>query len=121
MANQRRAGLIQVSVQGEIQDAKGMFTYGFGKPKREGIVGKDGVHGFKETPQVPFIEGVLTDRQTLDVGALFVGEDLTIQLTVGNGKMMILKDGYFAGDGQVTTDEGEIAVRWEGSSLKEVQ
>lgn len=51
MAEQRRAGLIQVQVNGEVQDAKGSFSYNLGRPKREAIPGSDRVHGFKEMPQ----------------------------------------------------------------------
>jgi hypothetical protein len=67
MADQRRAGLLQLKVNGEIQDAKGEFTYDLGQPKRTAIIGADGVHGYMEEPQVAFIEGKITDRGTLDV------------------------------------------------------
>lgn len=116
MADQRRAGLIQLQVNGEIYDCKGSFTYGLGRPKREAIVGSDGVHGFKETPQAGFIEGAITDRGNLDVSALVSGEDLTVTLTLGNGKVVALGEAWYAGDGTASTEEGEIAVRWEGTA-----
>lgn len=121
MADQRRAGLIQLQVQGEIQDAKGAFTYNLGRPKREAIIGSDGVHGFKETPQVAFIEGAITDRGTLDLAVLATGRDLTVTLTLGNGKVIVLRDGWYAAEGTGSTEEAEIAVRWEGSNAEEVQ
>lgn len=119
MADQRRAGMIQLQTNGEIQDAKGNFTYNMGAPKREPIIGADGVHGFKETPQVAFIEGAITDRSTLDVKALVKLKDVTVTLTLGNGKVIVLRDAWFAGDGNATTDEAEIAVRFEGRNEAE--
>ena len=120
MADQRRAGLIQVQIQGEIQDAKGSWSYGLGRPKREAIIGSDGVHGFKETPQVAFIEGAITDRGTLDLAALVTGKNQTVTLTLGNGKVIALRDAWFAGEGTASSEEAEIPVRWEGANAEEI-
>ena len=62
----RRGGIISFAINGETQLAKGNFTYNLGAPKREGIVGMDRPHGFKATPQIPFIEGEITDAGTVD-------------------------------------------------------
>lgn len=120
MADQRRAGLIQLQVSGEIQDAKGDFSYNLGRPMREAIVGSDGIHGFKETPQVAFIEGAITDRGTLDLATLVTGRDLTVTLALSNGKTIVLGEAWFAGEGSGSTEEAEIAVRWEGANAEEV-
>lgn len=120
MADQRRAGLIQVKVNGEIFDAKGSFTYGYGRPKRTAIVGSDGVHGYKEEPQVSFIEGAVTDRGSLDVSAVFTAKDVTVTLELANGKTFALREAWYAGDGQASTEEAEIPVRWEGASGEEI-
>lgn len=120
MADQRRAGLIQVQVDGEIVDAKGSWSYGLGRPKREAMIGADGVHGFKETPQVPFIEGAITDRGTLDLAALTLGTNKTVTLSLSNGKVIVLRDAWFAGDGTASTEESEIPVRWEGANAEEI-
>ncbi len=120
MADQRRAGLIQLKVNGEIHDAKGNFTYNLGRPKREAIPGADGIHGYKEMPQVAFIEGVVTDRGTLDVAALVSGRDVTVTLDLANGKVIVLRDAWFASEGSASTEEAEIAVRWEGNNAEEI-
>lgn len=118
--DQRRAGLIQLKTGGVIQDAKGEFSYNLGIPIREPIVGADGVHGFKETPQPPMIEGVITDRGSLDLEALVKGKDQTVTLELANGKTISLRSAYYAGDGTVTTGEAEIKVKWVGKSAKEI-
>ncbi len=120
MANQRVAGLIEVKANGEKYDAKGSFSYNLGLPLREAIVGSDGVHGFKETPQVAFIEGAITDRGNLDLRALAGGKDMTVSISLGNGKMVVLNEAWFAGEGTGTSEEAEVSVRWEGSTADEV-
>jgi hypothetical protein len=118
--SQRRAGLIQLQVNGEIHDAKGSFSYNLGRPMREAMIGADRVHGYKETPQIAFIEGAITDRGTLDVAALASGRDLTVTLSLANGKVIVLRDAWFAGEGTASTEEAEIPVRWEGSNAEEI-
>jgi hypothetical protein len=120
MADQRRAGLIQLQVNGEILDCKGSFSYGMGRPKRDAIVGSDAVHGYKEMPQIAFIEGAITDRGTLDLAALVTGRDQTVTLTLGNGKVIVLRDAWFAGEGTASSEEAEIPVRWEGANAEEI-
>ena len=117
---QRRAGLIQVQINGEIQDAKGNWSYNLGRPAREALIGADRVHGFKETPQVAFIEGEITDRGSLDLGALAQLQDATVTLTMTTGKMFVLSEAWFAGDGTANTEEANIAVRFEGASGEEI-
>lgn len=116
MADQRRAGLIQIQVDGEIFDAKGAFTYNLGAPLREAIIGSDGVHGYKETPQPGMIEGVITDRGNLKLASVVNARDVTVTLTLGNGKVISLGEAWYAGEGTGNTEEGEIAVRWQGTA-----
>lgn len=120
MADQRRAGLIQVQIQGVIVDCKGNFSYNLGRPKRETIVGSDTVHGYKEVPQPCFIEGAITDRGTLDLNALVTGTNQTITLTLANGKVIVLRDAWYAAEGKASSEEAEIEVRWEGITCEEV-
>ncbi|SDI55384.1 phage tail tube protein [Pseudomonas abietaniphila] len=121
MAGKNRiGGIIALKVNGDIYFAKGNFTYNLGKPKREGVVGADTVHGYKETPQVPFIEGEITDRQELSLEDLVTLDDATITLELSNGKVITLSEAWFAGEGTGNTEEGNIACRFEGMSAEEV-
>lgn len=112
-ANNRRAGKIYLKINGELRDAKGSFSYNLGHDKRDGIIGADSIHGYKETPQIPFIEGAVTDADDLDVAALVRQDNVTVTLELVNGKTIVLSNAWFAGEGTVTTEEAEIAVRWE--------
>lgn len=118
--SQRRAGTIQLQVDGEVFDAKGNFSYNLGQPKREAMVGSDRVHGYKETPQVPFIEGEITDRATLSLKSLVTMKGVTVTLTHANGKVISLRNAWYAGEGTGNTEEANIDFRFEGMSAKEV-
>lgn len=116
----RRGGIIQLQVDGVVHDAKGNFTYNLGRPMRESIIGADGIHGFKEIPQPAFIEGEITDRGTLDLAALVAITDSTATLELANGKVFVLRGAWFASEGTGNTEEGNIAVRFEGVGAEEV-
>lgn len=122
MADQvRRGGIIFVKVDGVQYDAKGEFSYNIGAPKRSAIAGADVVHGFSEEVQVPFIEGEITDRQSLALLDLLTVKNATVTLELANGKVISLREAWFAGEGTVKTKEGNIAARFEGIKGEEVK
>jgi len=117
----RVGGTIELSVGGVIYSAKGSFTFNRGRPKREAILGSDlSVAGYKEEPQMPFIEGAITDRGDTDVDAILGMTDGTVSLRLANKKTVVLARAFFAGEGEETTEEGELEVRWEGETMEEV-
>jgi len=109
-----------VQVNGEVYDAKGSWSYNLGRPMREAILGSDTVHGYKETPQVAFIEGEITDRSSLDLARLVTMTDATVTLELANGKVIALRDAWFSGEGTGNSEEGNISVRFEGSGAEEI-
>lgn len=117
----RKGGIIEVKVDGKLYSAKGSFTYNHGAPKRDAIVGADVVHGYKEMPQVSFVEGEITDSQDLDVPALKAIKNATVTLSLANGKVFVLKNAWYASEGDVETEEGNIGFRFEGMNGDEVR
>ena len=109
----RRAGLIWVQVNGQRVEAKGTFTINAGQPLRSAITGADGIHGYAETPQVSSVEGALTDNPELDTVSLRQITNATVTVELNNGKTWVFEDAWFAGEGAMTTDESEIAIRFE--------
>lgn len=118
----RKGGIIELKIDGEIYQAKGAFTYGLGRPVREAIVGHDTVHGFKETPIAPFIEGEITDNDELSLDTLAEATDVTVTLRLANGKTIALRNAWCTNpDGLgANTEEGNIAIRFEGLRAEEV-
>ena len=115
------AGVLSFQLNGTTYRMKGNWTYNLGRVKRDGIVGSDGVHGYKEVPQVPFVEGAVTDGRSLVLDDLLGFTEGTATLHLRNGKVIELRDGWFAGEGTVDTEESEIAVRFEGLGCEEVR
>jgi hypothetical protein len=76
--------------------------------------------GYKETTVTPYIEGEIVDNSTLDMADLYAADDDTITLELGNGKMVVLRNSWYAGDGAANANEGKIPVRFEGKSCEEV-
>jgi hypothetical protein len=122
MASKNRVGgLIAIKVNGETLYAKGNFTYNLGIARKEGIVGADRVHGYKETPQIPFIEGEMTDRREISMEAIRKLDEATITLELANGKVIVLRQAWEASEGTGNTEEGNQEVRFEGLSAEEVR
>jgi len=120
MANRRVGGILFIKKDGEQLQAKGAFTYNLGVPEREAVVGSDGVHGFSEMPRVPFIEGAITDSDELDLATLLRTRDSTVTIELANGKTVVLREAWFAGESSPNTETGEIPVRFEGIEGEEV-
>jgi hypothetical protein len=119
MAN-RVSGLIEVKVDGRAYSAKGNWTYNLGAVKREAVIGADAVHGFKEAPQVAFIEGEITDNAAISLSDLTNITDATVMLRLGNGKTIVVRNAWFAGEGTGNTEEANIGVRFEGMGGEEI-
>lgn len=117
----RIGGVLFVKINGVQFRAKSTsWTYNITKLKKEGVVGVDGTHGYKELPVLNFIEGVITDDPNLDIQALQSISDSTVTLELANQKVIVLRNAWFAGDVDQTTEEGEVPFRLEGLSGEEV-
>jgi len=117
----RRAGVCYFKIDGKQYDVKGGFTYGLGTAKKESIVGHDGVHGYKALPQAPFIEGEITDHYDLDLQELLDFDGVTITLELANGKTIMLRDAWCVSEGQGSSEEANISLRFEGLSAEEIK
>lgn len=113
----RIGGTLFVAVNGRRLSVKGNWTINPGRPKREAIVGADEVHGFKEMPQAPFIEGEATVTPDLDLPALLDVVDATVTAELANGQVPVLRNAWQAGEGTFGTEEGNVSLRFEGLSM----
>lgn len=114
-----RTGKLFFKINGDKKRAKGAFTYNIGRDKKTKIPGVDKVHGTKIEIVVPFIEGKISDGDDIDLASL-IDVTGTVTLELANGKTISLFGAEYAADANVTTDEGEIPIRFEGDSAKEV-
>lgn len=114
------AGLIEFKVDGEILSAKGSFQYNLGAPKLSAILGSDRPHGYKEEAQVPYIEGEITLRGALTLRKLTSIRDATVSLKHADGRLFMLYNAWYAGEGTGNTEESNVGVRFEGLDAAEV-
>lgn len=115
MPNPNRVGgeiFVTLSGTGRLR-ARGTFTCNTGHPKRSAVVGSGGVHGYSEEEQVPFIEGEIT-KKGIDIDALCQVDGETVTAELADGSVFVLQDAWFAGDGNVDTQDGKMQVRFEG-------
>ncbi len=115
MATKKIGGTIYLKVDGLQYAAKGNFTYNLGYPKREAVAGVDRVHGYKETQQPSFIEGEITDNVSVDLKKLVTLENATVTLDLANGKSIVLRNSWYAGEGTGNTEEGNVQFRVESA------
>lgn len=115
----RVGGTLHLAVNGIGLLAKGAFTWNLGRPKRTGVVGWGGSHGYSEAPQIPYVEGKITLDGALGVDELINIKDATATLSLPNGRTVVLNNAYYAGDGTGDTGEGEFDARFEGETAEE--
>lgn len=113
-------GIVSLQVEGRTYPVKGSWTYDLGGVTREGVVGADRVHGYKEEPKIAFIEGTVSDTDEQDSKALSQLEGAVVILELRNGKAIVLRDAWAAGDWQTTTEESEVSARFEAAEAEVV-
>ena len=120
MAQNKIAGTVFLKFDGEQLQLRGDLTVTPGSIERESIVGQDAVHGFKEMPRAPFIEGNFSDGAAVSLEALLKQEDVTVQAELANGKQYILRNAWLVPSPELDTSEGQMTLRWEGASCDEL-
>lgn len=110
---QRRLGVKQVMINGEVVLAKSGVSYSLGGDKFETVMGLDRFHGLKVTRTPAFMEITITDSDTFDLQGLVKLTDATVTAELENGKTIKLGHAAYASDGQVSAEEGEIEARFE--------
>ena len=113
-------GVLSFELNGDRYKIKGHVTYNLGKPVKEAIVGADGVHGYKATHQAARAEFTSSDHADLNLEELLDFEG-TASLHLANGKVITLQEGWYAGEGDVNTEESEITILLNGVKGVEVR
>ena len=115
------AGIVGVEIPGiGAVPVVSTVSYNLGRNKREVLVGHSGVHGYKELPQIPFVEFDLRDWKELDAAALLDLFDITLKVMLANGKTLALYNAVQTGTGDGSSAEATFKVRFEGSTMDEI-
>lgn len=115
---QRIGGIIEIVADGKRIAAKGSFTYNLGKPQKTSVIGAAEPLGYSEAPKAAYIEGETVHLSELDLAALIDTTNATIDLTLPNGRVFVMREAFYAGDGEGSTEEGAVKVRFESKSAE---
>lgn len=119
MAN-RVAGIATITVDGTAYGLRGNFTVSPSIRQREMLAGQDFVHGWREMPRVPFIEGDINLHPQLSIEDLEAIENATVQADLANGRSWVLREATTTAAFELNTQDGTVRVRWEGVSCDEI-
>jgi uncharacterized protein YlzI (FlbEa/FlbD family) len=117
---QRFAGIAYVKADGNQLPLKGNYTVSPSRVERTGIAGQDYVHGFEESPRVPFIEGDISLLAEVSIEDLEAMTDVTVTAELANGKVYVLRNAWTKSAFELNTKEGTARVRWEGTDCLEI-
>lgn len=126
MANHRVAGLVDVRVTtaaglvSQLQ-IRGKWKITPSATEKEGIAGQDAVHGFKEKPVVPSMEGEITNGRDFDIKQINDADDVTATAILANGHIYTGKGGWRAGKTEIDTEEGSIGLKLEFMEVTRIQ
>lgn len=114
MAAERIAGICYFKVDGHQYSVRGNMKVQPLDTKKTGIAGSDGVHGFKEEFQTPYIDLDITDRGSLSMKTLQSYKNVTVTAELANGKTYVLRNAWYAGEGEIDGSEGKTTAKFEG-------
>jgi hypothetical protein len=116
---ERIAGIAFVKCDGRQFALRGSFVVSPSPAERTGIAGQDGVHGYIETPRIPFIAGNLSTTSDLSVEELDAMTDITVTAELANGKNYVASNAWTKSAHEIDTAQGMVAVRWESHDIQE--
>ena len=120
MSSSKLAGTAYVTVDGVTYMLVGDLTYDPSSVKRDTKTGQDGVHGYGEMPKPGKIAGTFRDSGGLTIAAFNAMVNVTVSLSLANGKTVIGRNMWTIESQEVKTAEGTVEVSWEGPTVSEV-
>jgi len=118
--DRRIGGTASVTVDGRTYLLVGELTYGVSQVRRTTMTGQDRVHGYQEMPTPGFIAGTFRDVAELRVEDFNAMTDVSVVVSLNNGKTISGTGMWTVEAQEVATTEGTFAVRWEGDRVETV-
>ncbi|SER57071.1 Phage tail tube protein [Faunimonas pinastri] len=116
----RIAGIAYLFVDGTQYPLRGNFTVSPDAIERAGIAGQDSVHGYSETPRVPYISGDISLTEDISIETIRAVTNATVTAELANGKTYVLREAWCAAAMELNTRDGQTTVRFEGVSCDEM-
>ena len=109
------AGTAFFSIDGVQYSLRGNLNVSLGEFERESVVGIDKYHGIKEMPRASFIECDLTDSPDIDLNTLEALTNVTVSVSLINGKTGVLRQATQVNPISLNVADGLFTVRFEGA------
>lgn len=87
---------------------------------REAVIGLNGVHGYKETYVAPYISGQITTAPEVSIETLHDTTDETVMVECPDGRVIVLRNAWYAGESTAAPADGKVAFKFEGLSGDEL-
>ena len=117
--NRRLAGVTSAAIDGSSVDLVEPPTYSPSDRKRSTMIGADRVHGYKEEIVPGFIALKVRDSGARAAKTYQAMVNVTVTLTLANGKTVSGAGMWNVEAIEVDTTEGVIALRFEGDTVGE--
>lgn len=114
MAATRIAGTAFIKLDGGQLSLVGTLSIQPMSRTREGVVGMDGIHGYKESTIIPYIEAEVTKNPELSLKDIERVADSTVTAECADGTVYVLRNAWFAGEATLDAAEGKVTLRFEG-------
>lgn len=119
MSSNLIAGTAQITVDGVTYQLEGSLKYSVSTVKRETLMGKDGFHGWKETPVPGSISMSIRDAGSLTVASINAMRNSTVVCTLANGKIVTGRNMGAVDVQEVDTDDAKFDAKFEGPQVSE--
>lgn len=114
----RLAGVATVTVDGKSFSISGEGTYQLSGTKREPLIGQSGYDGYSEIPQPGNISWQGRDANHVDIAALNEATNVTVVLSLANGKTVTGRNMARIGDPIVVkTDDATFPAEFIGPDV----
>lgn len=110
-----------IRVNGALLRTKNGAKLNFGNPTREPVIGDNGVEGFTEKPEAPFIEGVVIHKKGTPTDQLANFTDGTVIFEADSGVSYVLSEAWQSMPIEITAQDagGEVPVKFFGIDVEE--
>ena len=120
MAQTAQAGIAYITVDGKSVRLVGEASYKLAGEKREPLVGMDGVHGYKSTPDAGTIKFTGRDAKDVDLATLNNATESTVVLEMVNGKTIVGRNMWRNGELiEAKADDATFDVEFAGLDVTE--
>jgi ribosomal protein L31 len=112
---QRIGGIALFNIDGQSFSTDGEFSVTIQNTKKESVMSTAGEIFYTESTQPSKVSGTLFSTDTLDIDSLVNSTDVTVTITLANGKTSVLSHAVFTGDATLSAKDGKLDIEFSGS------